>query len=100
MGARLWPGFAAERSEAFRRGFNRRPAHRPPTHSPSIRPPTRTGAAGMPTQPNPTATSSTFQIGTYTSLTDTFTSVFDFNDGVTCSIQWNTLRMPQPQKAL
>lgn len=54
----------------------------------------------MPTQPNPTATSSTFQIGTYTSLTDTFTPVFDLNDGVTCSIQWNTLRMPQPQKAL
>lgn len=53
----------------------------------------------MPTQPSPTATSSTFQIGAYTSLTDTFTNVFDLNDGVTCAIQWNTLRMPQPQKA-
>ena len=53
----------------------------------------------MPTQPNPTATSSTFQVGTYTALTDTFTSVFDLNDGVTCAIQWNTLTMPQPRKA-
>ncbi len=54
----------------------------------------------MPTQqPSPTATSSTFQVGTYNSLTDTFTSVFDLNDGATTNIMWNTLRMPQPEKA-
>lgn len=54
--------------------------------------------SGIPTPPTGAITS-TFQVGTYTPLTDTFTSVFDLNDGVTTNIMWNTLRMPQPEKA-
>lgn len=44
------------------------------------------------------ATTTTFQIGTYNSLTDTFTSVLDLNDFNTFWIELRSMKMPQPEK--
>lgn len=51
----------------------------------------------MPTPPanNPTTT---FQVGTYNSLTDTFTEVLDLNDFNTFWIEVHSMKMPQPEK--
>lgn len=46
----------------------------------------------------PSATSSTFQIGTWNALTDAFTQTLDLNDGTTWFITNGGLKLPQPDK--
>src|SRR5579859_5329603 len=47
-----------------------------------------------PPQPPTGATTTTFQIGTYSALTDTFTSVFDCNDFTSTWVAWDSLKLP------
>lgn len=51
----------------------------------------------MPTPPA-NAKTSTFQVGTYTALTDTFSLVLDLNDGATWWISQGKLKLDQPDK--
>lgn len=48
--------------------------------------------------PNPAATTTTFQVGTYNATNDSFTSKLDLNDGATFFILNGSLQLPQPPK--
>lgn len=53
----------------------------------------------MPTPPA-NATTSSFQIGTYAPLTDSFTQTLDLNDGATFRIHPKGLKLDQPEKVV
>jgi len=54
----------------------------------------------MPATPPANATTTTLQVGTYTPLTDTFTSVVDLNDRTSFWLQNNALKVNQPAKTM